>query len=422
MQPINRRTFLAAATTAGVALPLPHAAQNYSDYTKDPRPDVAEGTWTAGAPDGPVFKGSPVVSGPAADAITILQPVQRLATGHLECAIEDGPWQRVDGEEDGLMPLSEHVLKYRLPSLPPGRVVRYRVVARTAGWVKVRQFYHGEFKAGEIQTSAERSFRTLDPGAAETKFVVWNDTHENTETLRSLDALTAPIQPDFLLWNGDQSNDVHFERDMAGQFLQPAGLAIADRWPLAYVRGNHDVRGPAALSLPNFTGTPDDRYFYGFRSGPMAALVLDTGEDKPDDSPYLSGLGAFQKMQRRQAEWLKGVVQERWFRDAPHKVLFCHIPLWFKHPRNPKSDGTKYCRDLWTPTLVEAGVKLVVSGHTHDHLWMPAQEGQPIAQLIGGAPQPKHATFIQGTATKTELKLKMTKLDGTVLAEASLKA
>ena len=253
---------------------------------------------------------------------------------------------------------------------------------------------------------------------------MWNDTHENRETLKGLHELTSALKPDMLLWNGDQSNDVHFEKDMAGQFLAPAGLSIAGRWPLAYVRGNHDVRGPAARSLPAFTGTPDDRFYYGFRSGPLAALVMDTGEDKPDDSPYLSGMGGFQKMQREQAEWLKGIVKEPWFREAPHKVLFCHIPLWFSHPRIPNNrfDGTRYCRDLWVPTLTEAGVKVVISGHTHDYLWMPAKDEQPIAQLIGGAPAPKYATFIQGTATKTELKIKMTKLDGAVIHDLTLQA
>jgi acid phosphatase type 7 len=419
---MNRRTFL--VTTVGSAAALPVAAQNYSDYTKDPRPDVAEGTWTAGGMDGPVFAGSPVVSGPAADSIAILQPVQRMATGHLEYAVEDGPWQRVDGGHAGLLPMSEHVLKFCLPPLPPGKLVRYRVAARSAGWVKVRHFYHGEFKAGPPQISPERSFRTLNPAAETTTFAVWNDTHENTETLNALHALTTPLNPDFMLWNGDQSNDVHFQRDMSGQFLNPAGLAIADRWPLAYVRGNHDVRGPAALSLPDFTGTPDNRYYYGFRSGPLAAIVLDTGEDKPDDSPFLSGLGAFQKMQRRQADWLRSVVMEPWFREAAHKVLFCHIPLWYKNPDVPSHTfgGTKYCRDLWVPTLVEAGVKLVISGHTHNAVWMPANDGQPIAQLIGGAPQPRSATFIQGSATKTELKLRMTKLDGTVIDDIVLEA
>ena len=65
---------------------------------------------------------------------------------------------------------------------------------------------------------------------------------------------------------------------------------------------------------------------------------------------------------------------------------------------------------------------MVISGHTHDYLWMPKKDGQPIAQLIGGAPQPKYATLIHGTATAKELKLTMTKLDGTVVAEATLPA
>jgi hypothetical protein len=211
---------------------------------------------------------------------------------------------------------------------------------------------------------------------------------------------------------------------MAGQFLSPAGLAVADRWPMAYVRGNHELRGPAALSLPHFTGTPDDRYYYGFRSGPLAALVMDTGDDKPDGDPYYCGTAEYEPMQDEQAEWLKSEVREPWFRDAPHKVLFCHIPLWFEHPKLPhnKFKGHSYCRERWVPTLIQAGVKLVVSGHTHDCVWMPAKEGQPIAQLIGGSPDPNTATFIQGNATKELLTLRMTKLDGTVISDIRLPA
>jgi 3',5'-cyclic AMP phosphodiesterase CpdA len=370
-----------------------------------------------------VFAGSPVVTGP--EAITILQPLQRLGTGYLEFAIENEPYQRVDAPHAGLQPLAEHVLKFQLPPLPPGKKVRYRLIARAVGWVKVKQFYHGEVKFGEPEVSPEYSFRTLDAAARTTTVAVWNDTHENAETLKALHGLTAALKPDLLLWNGDQSNDVHFEKDMAGQFLTPAGLTIAERWPMAYVRGNHDVRGPAARSLARFTGTPGDRFYYGFRSGPMAALVMDTGEDAPDDSPHFGGMAAFQKMQERQAEWLKSVIKERWFREASHKVLFCHIPLWFTRdifPTQRRWECHDICRRLWVSTLVEAGVKLVVSGHTHDHRWMPAKEGQPIAQLIGGAPQPRYATFTQLTATRETLTFRMSKLDGTALHAADLKA
>lgn len=94
---MNRRNFLATAALAS-ATARPSAARNYSDYTQDPRPDVPEGTWTAGGMDGPVFQGSPVVSGPAAEAIALLQPVQRLSTGHLDYGVGEEPWQRVDGD------------------------------------------------------------------------------------------------------------------------------------------------------------------------------------------------------------------------------------------------------------------------------------------------------------------------------------
>lgn len=417
---MNRRTFLAASTTVAASGAI--TAQNYSDYSKDPRPDVKEGSLTAGSLEGPLFSGSPVVSGPSHEALTILHPLQRFATGYLEYCINDGPWRRIDGGQAGLLQLSENVLKFSLPPLPGGVEVRYRVVAHSVGWVKVKQFYHGELRSGKGQISAEYRFRTLSPDAETTSFVVWNDTHENEETLKALQAQTEAARPDFLLWNGDQSNDIHFERDMARQFLNPAGLSIADRWPLAYVRGNHDVRGPAARSLARFTGSPGDRFYYGFRSGPLAALVMDTGEDKPDSSVYFGGMAAFEQMQKEQASWLQAVVQEKWFREAPHKVLFCHIPLWFSHPKLPNNRfrGHELCRSLWGPSLTQSGVKLIISGHTHDYVWMPKKEGQPIAQLIGGAPQSKYATIILGTATKQQLKMKMLLLNGTVVADIAL--
>jgi predicted phosphodiesterase len=318
------------------------------------------------------------------------------------------------------MPYEAHVLKFRLPPLPPGREVRYRTTARAITWVPEAQFVHGKIVSGEPEVGAERSFRTLDPAATETKFVVWNDTHENPETLKSLEKLTAPRRPDFLLWNGDQTNDLHFEAEMSSQLLTPGGVELASAWPLAYVRGNHDTRGPAARKLHSFTGTPHDRYFYGFRSGPVAALVMDTGEDKPDDDPVYAGLAVFARLRERQTKWLAEIVREPWFREAPFRVLFCHIPLWWlrAHP----GEFSKACREAWSPALIAAGVKLIVSGHTHQYAWLPAGTDRPIGQLVGGGPRPGIATFIEGAATRERLTLTMQKLDGTVVEKLELKA
>jgi len=422
---MDRRTFLAATGSLSLVPILTGRAAEPAAPGAANQQDAAEGSFTAGSGPGPVFAGSPVVSGPAPDSLTILQPLQRHATGYLEYKVDDEPWQRVDAAAAGLLPLEQYVLKFRLPPLPAGRAVSYRIRAHTLGWVRVREFVHGEVRAGEPQVSEMRTFRTLDPAATTTTFAVWNDTHENATTLKALHERTTALEPDFLVWNGDQTNDLHFEKDMAAQLLSPAGLDIAERWPLAYVRGNHDVRGPEAHRLPRFTGTPGDRFHHAFRSGPLAALVLDTGEDKPDDSPYFGGMAAFQPMQRRQLEWLQAVTREPWFREAPFKVLFCHIPLYFTRdifPEHQRWECHHLCRELWMPALVDAGIKLIISGHTHDHRWMPAREGQPIAQLIGGGPQPAGATFIEGKATREKLVVKMTRLDGTVVADVTLQA
>ena len=66
--------------------------------------------------------------------------------------------------------------------------------------------------------------------------------------------------------------------------------------------------------------------------------------------------------------------------------------------------------------------QFVVWNDTHDFGWMPAKAGQPIGQLIGGGPHPKYATIIHGAATRKQLTLKMSKLDGTVVAEVKIEA
>ena len=148
---------------------------------------------------------------------------------------------------------------------------------------------------------------------------------------------------------------------------------------------------------------------------------MDTGEDKADSSRYFGGTAAYAKFQETQAAWLKEIVRADWFTSAPHKVLFCHIPLWFQHPRY-SFKGHQLCRELWSQTLIDAGVGLVISGHTHTHRWLPRSEDRPIAQLVGGGPNPSSATLIHATADASEMHLRMLKLNGEELADIRLPA
>ncbi|QDT54263.1 Calcineurin-like phosphoesterase [Caulifigura coniformis] len=403
---MERRDFLTSSLATGAAALLPSqvmSAEAVSSRAQDGRP---------------LLTGSPVLSGPAADSLTILQPVSGPATGFVELSVNGEPFQRIDAESDGLLPYAAHVLKFRLPELPAGTDVKYRVSVTP---VDFQTAY--KIQRGEAVLSPTETFRTLDPAAKETRFAIWNDTHENQETIAGVHRLTVDFRPDFLLWNGDQTNDIYTPAKMSNQYLAPGGLAIAASWPLAYARGNHDVRGPAARHLPEFTGTPGDRFYYAFRSGPVAALVMDTGEDKVDEHPVFGGLAAFTAMRERQTRWLAKIIKEPFFRDAPYKLLFCHIPLfWIREsPKEGPWESADLCRDAWLPLLKEGGIQLIVSGHTHQHRWLPAGSERPIGQLIGGGPKPPAATFTEGIATSERLAITMRNLQGKVLHSVELK-
>lgn len=403
-----RRDFLSTTVAAGLGVVATANAQGLS-ATKESKADSSK----------PLFVGYPVVSGPAPESLSILQAINGPASGYLELAIGSGDFQRIDAEAIGLLPYEKEVLKFTLPPLPPNQEIRYRIVAR-----KIEFTNAYKISQGEVETTEVKTFRTLNPAAESTRFIVWNDTHENQETIKILQGLTQEFRPDFMQWNGDQTNDIYDPEKMKAQYLAPSGLEISAQWPLAYARGNHDVRGPAARLLPKFTGTPDNRFYYAFRSGPVAALVMDTGEDKPDDREVFAGLAGFELMRARQREWLSKIIEEPWFKSAPYRILFCHIPLWWIDDGKKRDFWmfSEVSRDAWLPLLEKAGVQIVISGHTHNASWMPKSAQQPIGQLIGGGPRKEIATIIEGVADQKTLTLTCKSLDGKVLHEIKIPA
>jgi hypothetical protein len=141
-------------------------------------------------------------------------------------------------------------------------------------------------------------------------------------------------------WNGDVTNDIFREEQIVGQFLSPAGRAYATSIPVMLARGNHDVRGREAPYLQDYLTGPNGAYHFGFRQGPLACLVMDTGEDKPDDHVEYGGLADFSSYRTMQAAWLERVIDEDWFKEAPFRVAFMHIPLvWDGTSRFREWDG-----------------------------------------------------------------------------------
>jgi hypothetical protein len=96
-------------------------------------------------------------------------------------------------------------------------------------------------------------------------------------------------------------NDIATEQQLVEQLLYPTSLPHAAGRPVYFARGNHDVRGAEARTLGRVLDTPAGHFHYSVRQGPVAFLVLDTGEDKADDHPVYAGLGTFDAYRSRQA-------------------------------------------------------------------------------------------------------------------------
>jgi predicted phosphodiesterase len=360
------------------------------------------------------FLSHPVLTNPTPTSMSVLWATSAPATGWVEYGETEALGQRAAGDGQGLLLFDERAFKIQLGALKPGTRYFYRVRA-------ARVDFRGPYDIRRLtdQTSASdvHSFVTPNVSAEKVRFTVWNDTHETVETLRQLHAAHAKDPGDFLLWNGDQTNDISTESRMVDQFLSPAGEPFAAKVPYYYVRGNHDVRGFGARHLPRFTDVPHGAYYYTFRQGPLAAIVLDTGEDKPDEHPVYGGLNDFAAFRTRQAQWLAQAIEQPEFREAPYRIVFCHIPLWWRN-----GGGCVDGREKWHDLLVKGKVQLVISGHTHQPGWLPAETGRPYGQLVAGGPRPTAATYIRGEASGDRLAITQYRLSGEVLHDVEIKA
>lgn len=396
----NRRSFLTGSVSAGLG------SAALGAVSSDSKSPPAKPTSLMLTPA--------VLMAPRVDGVEVVLAVSRLCRAWVEWRQEGLGIQRCAADDFGMVPQGDHIVRVRLDGLKAGKNHELRVVVESGDGEKARE------------ETAWRKFRTLDPAAASSHFVVWNDTHQQNETIRKLHEVTPSA--DFLLWNGDTCNDWHQEDWLVPTLLHPAGQDISEGRPMLLSWGNHDVRGKWAFRVKEMIAMPHGRPFYAFRNGPVAFVCLHTGEDKPDNHPSFGGRVAFEALRMEQAAWLKQVIASPEMKDAPYKVVFCHIPLrWIREHGEPDFAGGGYnhfareCRIAWHDALTAWGAQVIISGHTHEEAWIPADDQISYSQLVSGGPKPAAARWIEGTADATQLHLIMRDLAGNTVHDVKIK-
>jgi hypothetical protein len=395
---MNRRKFLATLGGASAAAVTAESSLKADSTTDTTNQNGAIATAR-------LMDGTPAVYAPTATGATIVWTLNTPARGVVEYGESADLGQVYRSDAFGFVPNGERFIKVKLRGLKPG--VRY-------WWRTVTVLLSG----GDPEISPVYSFRTLDPAAAETKFAVWNDTHDRAETIRKLHSFTKSEPADFLIWNGDASNNIEKPGVIPGLYVHPAGVNLSEGPPVLFSRGNHDCRGLYASQVPDYIDYPAGRPYYAFRSGPLAVIVLDTGEDKPDKHPTFRGVAAFEPLIQAEKQWLARVIQRPEIRNAPYRLMFCHIPLRssMEMPVDYDKGGydlfSKRGREAWNESLVRWGVQAVISGHMHQAACLKGTPEFPYDQLVGGGPDLAGATVIRGFATNKEMKITIQALDG----------
>lgn len=263
-----------------------------------------------------------------------------------------------------------------LTGLTPGTRYRYRVFAQ-----EVLSHVHYKVMYGEVASTAVYQkkplmFTTSDPDRESVSFAMVNDIHGRSDALEKLVSQCDLKKTDLFLFNGDMVSFFNNEKEIFDGFMDKAIQLFASETPMYYTRGNHETRGAFATSFQNYFSPGEENIYYTFRQGPVCFVILDSGEDKPDSDIEYFGITDYDRYRTEQAAWLKQVVNSKEYREAPFKVVVCHMPPfggWH---------GEKEVEQKFIPLLKEAAPDLMLCGHLHRYKRNDSGEGVPFPVIV----------------------------------------
>lgn len=177
------------------------------------------------------------------------------------------------------------------------------------------------------------------------------------------------------------------------------------------IRGNHETRGSFAREYKRYFDYPENKFYQAFRIGPIYWIILDSGEDKPDDHEVYGGTVDYDNYRLEQKEWLAKVLQSKERREAKHTLVITHIP--FQH--SDDWHGTKHNHQCFHELINNNDVDAVISGHTHKYSFHPPDQNHNYYVIIGGGPKAGNRTYVDISAAAKNLKISLNLDDGTII-------
>ena len=310
------------------------------------------------------------------DGVTVLWTTNKPALSWVEATEDDGRsfyaaeherrYETVAGRKQARKTLHS----IRLKGLRPDTKYRYRIFSQEVReWKYNDKVYYGDIAASNVYSRQPFAFSTLPTSGCDLSFVVLNDIHGRADYMAGLCRPIDFAQIDFVAFNGDMSNSTESPEQLYRDFIDASVGAFASETPILYNRGNHETRGIYADHLPEYFPKVGGNYYKLYMAGSVAVLLLDCGEDKPDDHAEYNGLADYDAYRAEECAWLKKAVRSEEFLTASARIVLLHIP-----PAAGAWHGSVHLNELFVPVLNEAGIDLMLCGHDHRYSFHPAGE------------------------------------------------
>lgn len=356
-----------------------------------------------------IFRMKPYLQNPVGNGITVMWETTVPAYCWVEYGTDTTQLKRARTIVDGQVVCNNYLHKIRIDGLQPGQKYYYRVCSQE---ILLYQAYKKVF--GNTAQSAFSEFTLPATDTDSFTAVVFNDLHQHTQTFRSLCQQIKNVNYDFVVFNGDCVDDP-VDHNQATSFISELTEGVCgDRIPTFFMRGNHEIRNAYSIGLRDHYDYVGDRTYGSFNWGDTRIVMLDCGEDKPDDHWVYYGLNDFTQLRNEQVDFLKKELSSKEFKKAGKRVLIHHIPLY-------GNDGKNLCVNLWTKLLEKAPFNISLNAHTHKYAYHPKGElGNNYPVIIGGGYKMDGATVMILEKKKDELRVKVLNAKGKILLDITV--
>ena len=229
-------------------------------------------------PAGQIFRTKPCLQSLTGNGITVSWLTHVPVYSWVEYGTDTLELKKARTMLDGQVVCNNYIHKIRLENLEAGETYYYRVCSREI-------LKYGAYSKifGHTAVSPFYSFRV--PGERETGFtaLVFNDIHQEFQTMAALCEQIKGIDYDFVIFNGDMLDAPGDEDEVVKAFSFYHSLVGATEKPVFYLRGNHEIRNAYSLHLRRLLYYMGEKTYGAFNWGDTRFVLLDCGEDKTDD-------------------------------------------------------------------------------------------------------------------------------------------